>query len=165
VLAQVIEPSTGSDAWYVERGQCEVWQAKVWRNSTADEAVATFSPDGRYVAFCSTLTGREEIYVAEFPRGDGQWRVSELGGTQPRWSPTGNEPFYVQSRGDSTSYFEYPPHTRLARTTGFARVSRYCGVVESWWTTGAASQVSPLHYLRAAENLSKRWGPSHSSLG
>jgi Tol biopolymer transport system component len=60
-----------------------------------DEAEGQFSPDGRWVAFQSNESGREEIYVRLFPGPDGQRQVSTEGGSQPRWRPDGTELFYV----------------------------------------------------------------------
>jgi Tol biopolymer transport system component len=60
------------------------------------ERGATFSPDGRYVAYVSNESARDEVYVRPFPGSDAQrWVVSVGGGTEPRWSPLGGELFYV----------------------------------------------------------------------
>lgn len=51
------------------------------------------SPDGRWVAYSSDETGRIEIYIAPFPKGDGKWQVSSVGASYPVW------------RGDSKELF------------------------------------------------------------
>ena len=43
------------------------------------------SPNGRWLAYSSTETGREEVYVTHFPTGQGKWQVSQNGGTFPVW--------------------------------------------------------------------------------
>ena len=43
------------------------------------------SPDGRWLAYSSTESGREEVYVTHFPSGQGRWQVSQNGGTFPAW--------------------------------------------------------------------------------
>ena len=43
------------------------------------------SPDGRWLAYSSTESGREEVYVTHFPSGQGKWQVSQNGGTFPTW--------------------------------------------------------------------------------
>jgi len=53
------------------------------------------SPDRRRVAFASDASGRWEVYVAGFPDTREHWRVSTLGGHQPRWSADGSELFYI----------------------------------------------------------------------
>ena len=53
-----------------------------------------FSPDGRWLAFVSDETGRDEVYVQPYP-GPGRKRlISSAGGREPLWSPTGRELFY-----------------------------------------------------------------------
>jgi Tol biopolymer transport system component len=59
-----------------------------------DEVQGQFSPDGRWVAYASNLSGRYEIYIRAFPSG-GQWQVSTGGGITPRWRHDGHELFYV----------------------------------------------------------------------
>jgi eukaryotic-like serine/threonine-protein kinase len=54
-----------------------------------------FSPDGRWVAFRSNQSGRDEIYVQAFPGLAGSQLVSTRGGSQPRWRRDGKELFYV----------------------------------------------------------------------
>jgi len=67
-----------------------------------------FSPDGRWVAYVSRESGRQEVYVVPF---DGsqvsstppfeqvvitkRWQVSANGGAFPRWRRDGKELFYV----------------------------------------------------------------------
>jgi len=55
------------------------------------------SPDGRWALFCSTQTGRPEIYVQRFPEGSERQQVSVNGGGTSRWSPDGREIFYVST--------------------------------------------------------------------
>jgi len=58
------------------------------------EGGPAFAPDGRAIAYVSAETGRNEIYVRTFP-GDGEKvTVSNGGGNEPVWSPTGRELFY-----------------------------------------------------------------------
>ena len=53
------------------------------------------SPDGRWLAYSSTESGREEIYVTHFPSGEGKWQVSQDGGTFPNWRGDSKEIYYV----------------------------------------------------------------------
>ena len=41
-----------------------------------DELFATFSPDGKYIAYQSNESGRAEVYVQEFPEARNKWQVS-----------------------------------------------------------------------------------------
>jgi eukaryotic-like serine/threonine-protein kinase len=59
-----------------------------------NELFATFSPDGKYIAYHSSESGRPEIYVQEFPEARNKWQVSTDGGTQAFWRADGRELFY-----------------------------------------------------------------------
>lgn len=59
----------------------------------------TPSPDGQFVAYYSNESGRYEVYVKDFPRGEGKWQVSTNWGTEPLWSSKGDRIFYVSGEG------------------------------------------------------------------
>ncbi len=64
--------------------------------SEHDERNATLSPDGKWMAYESDDSGKYEVYVRPFPDvNSGKSPVSTGGGTEPLWSPTGKEIFYV----------------------------------------------------------------------
>ena len=58
------------------------------------EMTPMFSPDGRFVAYVSNESGRDEIYVQTFPERGGKWQVSNGGGSDPSWRGDGKEIFY-----------------------------------------------------------------------
>jgi serine/threonine-protein kinase len=61
-----------------------------------DEQNARISPDGRWIAYQSTESGRREVYVRSFPNvNEKKWAVSTGGGHSPNWSPDGRELFYA----------------------------------------------------------------------
>jgi len=60
-----------------------------------DQLYAQFSPDGRWVAYTSNETGRNEVYIAPFPRTGAKWQVSQNGGGLPRWRRDGAELFFA----------------------------------------------------------------------
>jgi Tol biopolymer transport system component len=53
------------------------------------------SADGKWLAYSSNETGRNEIYIKPFPEGPGKWQVSTDGGEWPRWRRDGKELFFV----------------------------------------------------------------------
>lgn len=55
---------------------------------------ARFSPNGKWIAYRSNETGRDEVYVRPYPGPGGKWQISTDGGAQPMWSPSGRELFY-----------------------------------------------------------------------
>jgi hypothetical protein len=61
-----------------------------------------FSPDARWIAYTATENGRQEVYVTAVVSsspalavGGGPWRVSNGGGSLPRWRADGREIFYA----------------------------------------------------------------------
>jgi Tol biopolymer transport system component/DNA-binding winged helix-turn-helix (wHTH) protein len=58
-----------------------------------------FSPDGRWLAYCSLESGLIEVYVRPFPGPGGKVRISTTGGTHPVWSRNGRELFYMTRPG------------------------------------------------------------------
>ena len=60
------------------------------------EQGAALSPDGRWLAYSSNETGREEVFVRPFPDVEsGKFPVSREGGMRPRWARNGRELFFV----------------------------------------------------------------------
>ncbi len=58
----------------------------------------SLTPDGRWLAYVSDSTGRDEVYVRALGNNE-EWRVSRDGGTAPRWRADGRELYYVDARG------------------------------------------------------------------
>jgi len=53
-----------------------------------------FSRDGRWIAYTSNESGREEVYVRPYPGPGGVVQVSSDGGAEPVWSHRGDEIFF-----------------------------------------------------------------------
>jgi Tol biopolymer transport system component len=68
-------------------------------NSPAVESHATFSPDGRWLAYQSNEGGVAEVYVRPFPGPGGKWQISAGGGLYAAWSRAGKEIFYQKDDG------------------------------------------------------------------
>jgi serine/threonine protein kinase len=41
--------------------------------------ITNWSPDGRWILFTSTQTGRRELYISDFPHAHGRWQISSDG--------------------------------------------------------------------------------------
>ncbi len=75
--------------------------SRIVAGSPFDEYSPALSPDGRWVAYVSTESGRPEVYVRPFPDADqAKWQVSVDGASEPVWSPRGRRLFYRTRRGD-----------------------------------------------------------------
>jgi serine/threonine protein kinase/WD40 repeat protein len=60
---------------------------------------ATFSPNGRWIAYSSAESGQDQVYVRSFPDGQHKSQLSSDGGTEPRWRGDGQELYYLASDG------------------------------------------------------------------
>ena len=67
------------------------------------ETQARFSPNGRWIAFVSNETRRNEVYVASFPDGQHKLAISSSGGSAPRWRRDGSEIFFIAPGGRVTA--------------------------------------------------------------
>jgi Tol biopolymer transport system component len=94
-----------------------------------NEHLGVFSPDGKWIAYVSNESGREEIYAVAFPKPGGRFQVSANGGSNPKWRADGKELFYLDSgnklvavpiatRGDS---LEIGAPQSLFQTSVFSR--------------------------------------------
>jgi dipeptidyl aminopeptidase/acylaminoacyl peptidase len=90
-------PETGQDLylWSLDGGN----DATDFATTEANEFDASFSPDGRFIAYVSDETGQNEVYVKPVDGSVNGIPVSTDGGISPRWSPIGDELFYLR---DST---------------------------------------------------------------
>ena len=70
-----------------------------WMNGVYHEGGPAFSPDGRWIAYVSRESGRDEVYVAPFPEPTGKWQVSIGGGFNPIWTRNGTEILYQSPAG------------------------------------------------------------------
>ena len=59
-----------------------------------NERSPSFSPDGRFIAYVSDASGRDEVYVQLYPGPGPREVISTNGGHQPVWSRDGKELFY-----------------------------------------------------------------------
>jgi serine/threonine protein kinase len=97
ILEEVNDPVTKSDIWVLplegERKPFPVLQ------TAASERSPRLSPDGKWLAYVSDETRRDEVYVQAFlPNTAGignRWQVSTNGATRPVWSRDGKELYFI----------------------------------------------------------------------
>ncbi len=102
-------------------------------NQGYDERAPTLSPDGRWMAYESNESGRDEIYVRPFPNVEaGRWQVSTQGASEPRWSRDGREIFFRSAEEvmtavpvTTTPAFSVGAAQPLFSTKGYARALSY----------------------------------------
>ncbi len=64
-------------------------------HTDSNEHHAKLSPNGRWLAYVSDETTRNEVYIQTFPNPGGKWQVSTNGGSLPVWSRNGKELFFI----------------------------------------------------------------------
>jgi len=105
ILYEVADPKTNFDVWALplsgDRKPFPVVQGQF------GELLSRFSPDGRWIAYCSDESAKHEVYVQPFAGGPGagggaaggKWQVSSHGGIEPNWRRDGKELFYLAPDG------------------------------------------------------------------
>jgi eukaryotic-like serine/threonine-protein kinase len=123
------DPNTSWDLWYLKRNDGGGWVANAFLQKRFRERAPKFSPDGRYVAYLSDESGRDELIVRPFPQGDRQWVVSRNGAAQPRWAHNGRQLFYVEAG----TLMEVPVRTAPEFSAGApVRLFAHAGFAHAW---------------------------------
>jgi serine/threonine-protein kinase len=98
VLYQQRSPGSGWDILALERNDNDDDdEPTILVQYPGTDAGAVLSPDGRYFAYTSDVSGMAQVYVRPYP-DHSRWtsQVSTDGGHAPRWSPDGRELYFVQ---------------------------------------------------------------------
>jgi len=64
-------------------------------NTAFNESHGKVSPDGRWLAYVTDQSGRDEVWIATLPSCETRRQLSTGGGTVPEWSEGGKELFYL----------------------------------------------------------------------
>jgi Tol biopolymer transport system component len=83
---------TGIDVWQYD------WERRAASPVVAtrfNEGWATFSPDGRWMAYVSDEDQQRQVYVQSYPDGAVKAQVSTRGGASPQWRGDGKELYYL----------------------------------------------------------------------
>jgi serine/threonine protein kinase len=79
-------------------GQWKAGKPEQFLKDQFSEQFPSFSPDGRWLAYCSNESGKNEVFVRAFPPPSsglgGRWQISNSGGTLPHWSRGGPDLLY-----------------------------------------------------------------------
>ena len=135
-----LAPSTTN----LDIGMLSMEGERAWKPLLQEEYVETqsqISPDGRCMAYTSTESGRNDVYIRPFPEVEkGKWPVSTSGGSSSRWSANGRELFYLS--GDN-SVMAIEVKTQPTFSLGVPRIlfkSIYAGQTNS---SGTPWDISP----------------------
>jgi serine/threonine protein kinase/Tol biopolymer transport system component len=84
--------------------KAEVWllhladashKAVPFRTGNFWEQGSVFSPDGKYIAYLSNESRRNEVFVQTVAPNGGRWQISTAGGIDPYWRGDGKELYYI----------------------------------------------------------------------
>jgi Tol biopolymer transport system component len=88
--------SAGSHVWSVPLAGPPVPKRLDHLNAlTLTPLTPVLSPDGHWMAYVSTDTGRHEVYLQRYPEGGPTRQISNDAGSGPAWASNGRELFYV----------------------------------------------------------------------
>lgn len=94
-------PETGDDLWLLPMDGDR--KPTPFLESRFNERGGQISPDGRWVAYVTDTSGRNEICVQPFPAPGAVIQVSTDGGDSPGWSRDGHELFFRSPGGNLMS--------------------------------------------------------------
>jgi Tol biopolymer transport system component len=105
ILFMAVDPKTRQDLWILPlEGDRRPF---VFVNTDAQEGLASFSPDSRWIVY-GVAEPNPEVFVRPFrPESrspatptDPLWMISTNGGYAPRWRPDGKQLYYIALSGD-----------------------------------------------------------------
>jgi Tol biopolymer transport system component len=91
LLYAELDPDSQLDIWTLRLSD---GQKSPLIRTSFEEASAVFSPDGTLIAYTSTESGQEEVYVRSFPETSGRWPISTQSGSEPVWSRNGRRLYF-----------------------------------------------------------------------
>ena len=62
----------------------------------SDQHSSRLSPDGKWIAYSSNETGRQEVWVEPLPQTGKRIQLTKEGGRHPMWSPDGTKIYFDQ---------------------------------------------------------------------
>ncbi|MGH8247885.1 MAG: TolB family protein, partial [Gammaproteobacteria bacterium] len=106
-------PVRGGDIWVFS---LQDRQSRPVVQTPFHETAAAFSPDGRWIAYHSNESGRQEVYVQGYPAGR-KWQVSTDGGAFAVWAPDGSELFYLSANRVMSARLRLKPGFSVEKPT------------------------------------------------
>jgi Tol biopolymer transport system component len=113
--------------------------AKVLLKSEFSYDYAAVSPNGRWMAYHSNVSGRQEIYVERYPELGSRQQISTGGGQRHLWSRDGRELFFGSLDGQQMFAVAVQPGTTLV--AGRPQVLFELGILVP--TVGRSYDIAP----------------------
>jgi Tol biopolymer transport system component len=93
IAFEVRTKNSDRDLW-IKSLTDSIQPAKPLIQTNASEWALRFSPNNQFIAYTSNSSGRYEVYVQGFPNADKIIQVSNGGGEEPVWTPSGHQVIY-----------------------------------------------------------------------
>jgi Tol biopolymer transport system component len=153
IAVTVVEPGkkTGSDLWMLSlSGERKMTP---FLSTEFNEGNATFSPDGRWLAYQSNASGRAEVYLTPFPGPGGKWQVSQDGGAQAMWRRDGAALYFRALDGKlmQASIVEQGAAVEVGTPTELLQ-AQLGGVPAGAWAYAAAPKGDRVLVMRSQQN-------------
>lgn len=97
LLYTELDPKTKFDLWVLPMEGDR--KPSPFLRTEFNEGFGKFSPGGKWIAYASDESGRQEIYVQPYPAPGAKWQVSRDGGRQPLWRRDGKELYWLDGDG------------------------------------------------------------------
>ena len=114
-----------TDLWILRKGEKT---PAPYLQTNAVESEATFSPDGKWIAYQSNNPGLPpQVMVGAYPTAGGLFQISRRAGFQPLWRSDGKELFFLTNEGvmavaiDTSSGFRHGSPQPLFSVTEYGR--------------------------------------------
>jgi serine/threonine-protein kinase len=65
----------------------------------SEQHSSRISPDGKWIAYASTETGRQEVWLEPLPLTGRRFQLTKNGGRHPQWSPDGTKIYFDDQGG------------------------------------------------------------------
>ncbi len=147
LLYTQLDPKTGFSIWILPLSGAGAKPVPLLQKGTG-ERNGSFSPDGKWITYSSDESGRTEVYARRFAMNgntitpsDGQWQISNNGGSLAIWRRDGKELFYVS------------PDSRITAVTVKAGANLEIGVPQSLFGAHFDSPSSRLAVTRDGQRF------------
>lgn len=65
----------------------------------SEQHSSQISPDGKWLAYASTETGRQEVWIEPLPQTGKRFQMTRQGGRHPQWAPDGSKIYFDDQSG------------------------------------------------------------------
>jgi dipeptidyl aminopeptidase/acylaminoacyl peptidase len=113
LLLEILDSKMGMDIWRLDLEPKPT--ATLFLQTPFNERNSRVSPDGKWIAYTSDESGRDEIYIQSFPAAGAKLQVSTGGGDQAAWAHNGKSLFFRAGGFMQEVTFESTPRLMVSK--------------------------------------------------